>query len=167
MHNTVDQCHVTSRRQLGQHTPGSAGHFSHLLDFTPTGNLVATMPILMFCVAFGLSMDYEVFLVSRIKEHHDAGMNDEDSVARGLQQSGRIITAAALLMSIVFLSVLSSSISFIKMFGLGLTLAVLVDALLIRGVMVPAFMKLAGAANWWMPGRARRRTSGRPFRPTE
>lgn len=134
------------------------GHFSHLLDFTPTGNLVATMPILMFCVAFGLSMDYEVFLVSRIKEHHDAGMNDEDAVARGLQQSGRIITAAALLMSIVFLSVLSSSISFIKMFGLGLTLAVLADALLIRSVLVPAFMKLAGAANWWMPGGARPRT---------
>ena len=129
------------------------GHLSHLLDFTPTGSLVATMPILMFCVAFGLSMDYEVFLVSRIKEHHDAGMNDEDAVAHGLQQSGRIITAAALLMSIVFLSVLSSGISFIKMFGLGLTLAVLADALLVRSVLVPAFMKLAGPANWWFPGR--------------
>lgn len=133
------------------------GHFARLLDFTPTGSLVATMPILMFCVAFGLSMDYEVFLVSRIKEHHDAGMSDEDAVARGLQRSGRIITAAALLMTIVFLSVVSSSISFIKTFGLGLTLAVLTDALLIRGVMVPAFMKLAGPANWWLPGRAPRR----------
>ncbi|MGA2521323.1 MAG: MMPL family transporter [Acidimicrobiales bacterium] len=142
------------------------GHFSHLLDFTSTGNLVATMPILMFCVAFGLSMDYEVFLVSRIKEHHDAGMNDEDAVARGLQQSGRIITAAALLMSIVFLSVLSSGISFIKMFGLGLTLAVLADALLIRSVLVPAFMKLAGAANWWVPGSASRQRGGRPDPPT-
>ena len=135
------------------------GHLSHLLDFTPTGSLIATMPILMFCVAFGLSMDYEVFLVSRIKEHHDAGLSDEDAVARGLQQSGRIITAAALLMSIVFLSVVSSGISFIKLFGLGLTLAVLADALLIRGVMVPAFMKLAGSANWWMPGGARRRAT--------
>jgi RND superfamily putative drug exporter len=139
------------------------GHLSHLLDFTPTGSLVATMPILMFCVAFGLSMDYEVFLVSRIKEHHDAGMSDEDAVAHGLQQSGRIITAAALLMSIVFLSVLSSGISFIKMFGLGLTLAVLADALLVRSVLVPAFMKLAGPANWWMP---RRRPRAGPERTT-
>jgi putative drug exporter of the RND superfamily len=133
------------------------GHFSGLLDFTPTGSLIATMPILMFCVAFGLSMDYEVFLVSRIKEHHDNGLTDEDAVARGLQQSGRIITAAAILMSIVFLSVVSSVVSFIKLFGLGLTLAVLVDALLIRAIMVPAFMKLAGAANWWMPSRSGRR----------
>ncbi len=131
------------------------GHLSRLLDFTPTGSLIATMPILMFCVAFGLSMDYEVFLVSRIKEHHDAGMADQDAVARGLQQSGRIITAAALLMSIVFLSLVSSEISFIKLFGLGLTLAVLVDALVVRGILVPAFMRLAGAANWWMPGRNR------------
>jgi len=137
------------------------GHLSHLLDFTPTGSLTATMPILMFCVAFGLSMDYEVFLVTRIKEHHDSGMSDEDAVARGLQRSGRIITAAAVLMSVVFLSVLSSEISFIKMFGLGLTLAVLADALLIRTVMVPAFMKLAGAANWWVPGHR-----GRPRTPS-
>src|SRR5579884_4077550 len=127
------------------------GHFSRLLGFTPTGSLVASMPILMFCVAFGLSMDYEVFLVSRIKEHHDAGLGNEEAVARGLQGSGRIVTAAALLMSIVFMSLVTGQISFIKLFGVGLTLAVLTDAVLIRGVLVPAVMKLAGAANWWAP----------------
>ena len=85
------------------------GHLSRLLDFTPTGTLIDTMPILMFCVAFGLSMDYEVFLVSRMKEFHDNGMDNDAAIAGGMQQTGRIITAAALLMSIIFLSLLTSS----------------------------------------------------------
>ena len=132
------------------------GHLSGLLDFTPTGTLIDTMPILMFCVAFGLSMDYEVFLVSRMKELHDNGADNDTAIAGGMQQTGRIITAAALLMSIIFLSLLSSSISFIKLFAVGLALAVLMDAFIIRGMLVPAIMKLAGDANWWAPSFMRK-----------
>jgi RND superfamily putative drug exporter len=133
------------------------GHLSGLLDFTPTGALVDTMPILMFCVAFGLSMDYEVFLVSRMRELHDAGATNDAAVAGGLQQTGRIITAAALLMSIVFFGLVTSGIAFMKLFAVGLTLAVLMDAFVIRGMLVPAVMKLAGDANWWAPWFMRRR----------
>jgi RND superfamily putative drug exporter len=127
------------------------GHLSKLFNFTPTGNLIDTMPVLMFCVAFGLSMDYEVFLVSRMKELHDSGLDNDSAVIGGIQQTGRIITAAALLMSIVFLSLLTSSISFMKLFAVGLALAVLMDAFIIRGLLVPAIMKLAGNASWWAP----------------
>ena len=132
------------------------GHLSGLLGFTPTGALVDTMPILMFCVAFGLSMDYEVFLVSRMKERRDAGATNEAAVAGGLQSSGRIITAAALLMSIVFFGLVTSGIAFMKLFAVGLTFAVLLDAFVIRGLLVPAAMKLAGEAAWWAPHRRRR-----------
>jgi RND superfamily putative drug exporter len=133
------------------------GHLSGVLGFTPTGTLVDTMPVLMFCVAFGLSMDYEVFLVSRMKELHDQGWAHDDAVAGGLQRTGRIITAAALLMSIVFFGLVTSGISFMKLFAVGLTLAVLMDAFVIRGVLVPAVMKLAGEAAWWAPRFMRRR----------
>jgi RND superfamily putative drug exporter len=129
------------------------GHFASTLDFTPTGNLLASMPVLMFCVAFGLSMDYEVFLVTRIREERDRGSSTNDAIAIGLQRSGRIVTAAALLMSVVFIGLLWSGISFIKMFGLGLSLAVISDAFIVRGFIVPAFMSLAGEANWWLPSR--------------
>ena len=132
------------------------GHFSGVLDFTPTGGLAAAMPILMFCVAFGLSMDYEVFLLSRIKEEHDGGADNVTSVARGLERTGRIVTAAALIMAVVFLAFATGRVSFIKLFGLGLTLAVITDAFLIRGTLVPAFMRLAGEWNWWAPGPLRR-----------
>ncbi len=132
------------------------GHLSGLLDFTATGGLAAAMPILMFCVAFGLSMDYEVFLLSRIKEEHDRGADNVTSVAVGLERTGRIVTAAAVLIAVVFLSFVTGHVSFIKLFGLGLTLAVLVDAFLIRGTLVPAFMRLAGEWNWWAPGPLRR-----------
>jgi putative drug exporter of the RND superfamily len=114
------------------------------------------MPILMFCVAFGLSMDYEVFLLSRIKEEHDAGADTETSVAVGLQRSGRIVTAAAVLIAVVFLSFVTGRVSFIQLFGLGLTLAVLMDAFVVRGTLVPAFMRLAGEWNWWAPRPLRR-----------
>jgi len=132
------------------------GHLSGVLDFTPTGALAAAMPILMFCVAFGLSMDYEVFLLSRIKEEHDNGADNVSAVAVGLERTGRIVTAAAVLIAVVFLSFATGHVSFIKMFGLGLTLAVLMDAFLIRGTLVPAFMRLAGEWNWWAPGPLRR-----------
>ena len=132
------------------------GHLSGLLGFTPTGALVDTMPVLMFCVAFGLSMDYEVFLVSRMKERRDAGATNDEAVAGGLQSTGRIITAAALLMSIVFFGLVTSGIAFMKLFAVGLTFAVLLDAFVIRGMLVPAAMKLAGEAAWWAPHRRHR-----------
>jgi putative drug exporter of the RND superfamily len=132
------------------------GHLSGLLDFTATGSLNAAMPILMFCVAFGLSMDYEVFLLSRIKEEHDNGTDSVRSVAVGLERTGRIVTAAAVLIAVVMIAFATSRVSFIKLFGVGLALAVLADAFLIRGTLVPAFMRLAGDWNWWAPGRLRR-----------
>lgn len=132
------------------------GHLAGLLDFTPTGMLDADMPVLMFCIAFGLSMDYEVFLLSRIKEEHDRGAGNTEAVALGLERTGRIVTASAALMAVVFLAISTSSISFLKLFGLGLALAVVVDATLIRAALVPAFMRLAGRANWWAPPPLRR-----------
>lgn len=132
------------------------GHLSGPLGFTATGTTETTMPILMFCVAFGLSMDYEVFLLSRIKEEHDRGTPNTEAVALGLERSGRIVTAAALLMSVVFLAFGTSGVTFIKLFGIGLTIAVLMDAFVIRATLVPAFMRLAGDANWWAPKWMRR-----------
>ncbi|MDQ3913949.1 MAG: MMPL family transporter [Actinomycetota bacterium] len=132
------------------------GNLSGVLDFTPTGTLLLSNIILMFCIAFGLSMDYEVFLLSRVKEEYDLTGDNELAVARGLDHTGRIVTAAAALIAIVFLAMISSGISFIKMFGLGLALAVVMDATLVRGALVPAFMKLMGPANWWAPAPLRR-----------
>jgi len=133
------------------------GHLTGLLgDPVVTGTLDTTIPILMFCVLFGLSMDYEVFLLSRIREVYLATGDNTRAVAVGLQRTGRIVTAAAALLAIVFLAFLSSDISFIKLLGLGTALAILVDATLIRGALVPAFMRLAGDANWWAPGPLRR-----------
>jgi RND superfamily putative drug exporter len=132
------------------------GNLSGVLDFTATGSIDASTPILMFCVAFGLSMDYEVFLLSRIKEEHDAGADDRRAVALGLERTGRIVTAAALLISVVFVAFATSEVTFIKLFGLGLALAVLMDAFVIRGTLVPAFMRMAGSANWWAPAPLRR-----------
>ncbi len=130
------------------------GHLG-ALGTTPNGTLVSNMPILLFCIAFGLSMDYEVFLISRIREYwlaspRTAADNDE-SVARGLARTGRVITAAALIMSITFAALIAAQVSFMRMFGLGLTLAVLVDATLVRMVLVPAFMHVLGRWNWWAP----------------
>ena len=130
------------------------GHLG-ALGTTPTDTLVANVPVLLFCVAFGLSMDYEVFLVSRIREFwlaspRTAADNDE-SVALGVARTGRVITAAALIMSISFAALMASHVSFMRMFGLGLTLAVLADATLVRLVLVPAFMHVMGKWNWWAP----------------
>jgi RND superfamily putative drug exporter len=136
------------------------GHFAGLLNFTATGTLDSAMPVLMFCIAFGLSMDYEVFLLSRIKEEHDAGADNVASVAVGLERTGRIVTAAAAILAVVFIAFATSEITFIKLFGVGMALAVIMDATLIRGALVPAFMRLAGRANWWAP-RPLRRLYGR------
>ncbi|HZQ31068.1 MAG TPA: MMPL family transporter, partial [Mycobacterium sp.] len=131
------------------------GHLS-AFGTTPTGTLVANMPVLLFCIAFGLSMDYEVFLISRIREYwlkspqRDRADSDE-SVALGLARTGRVVTAAALLMAISFAALIAAQVSFMRMFGVGLTLAVLVDATLVRMLLVPAFMHVLGRVNWWAP----------------
>lgn len=140
------------------------GHLG-ALGTTPTGTLVANMPVLLFCIAFGLSMDYEVFLVSRIREYwlaagagrpatagggQTAADNDE-SVALGLARTGRVVTAAALLMSISFAALIAAKVAFMRMFGVGLTLAILADATLVRMLLVPAFMHVLGRWNWWAP----------------
>ena len=127
------------------------GHLSGSLDFIVTGTLDVTSPILMFCIAFGLSMDYEVFMLSRVKEEYDRTGDNQHAVALGLERTGRIVTAAALILSIVFVAFTTSGVTFIKLFGVGLTLAVLMDASLVRATLVPAFMRLAGRANWWAP----------------
>jgi RND superfamily putative drug exporter len=132
------------------------GHFADLLDFTPTGRLESSIPILMFCIAYGLSMDYEVFMLSRIKEEHDRGLDNASAVAVGLERSGPLITAAAVVLAFSFLAYLTSGVVFLKMLGLGLALAILVDATLIRAVLVPVFMRLAGDLNWWAPRPLRR-----------
>ena len=132
------------------------GNLADLLGFTATGTIDTSMPILMFCIAFGLSMDYEVFLLSRIKEEHDRTGDNEASVALGLERTGSIVTAAAALLAITFFAFGTSGVSFIKMFGIGLGLAVLMDATVVRAFLVPAFMRLAGEANWWAPAPLRR-----------
>ena len=130
------------------------GHLG-ALGTTPTGTLVANLPVLLFCIAFGLSMDYEVFLVSRIREYWlksgKTRADNDESVALGLARTGRVVTAAALLMSISFAALMAAQVAFMRMFGVGLTLAVLADATLVRMLLVPAFMHLLGTWNWWAP----------------
>lgn len=120
-------------------------------DFQLTGSIDASQFILIAVVAFGLSMDYELFLLSRIKELHDQGLSTEESVALGLQRSGRIITAAALILAANFLPFVTSGVTSIKMLGLGLAFAILLDATIVRAFLVPSLMKLFGSANWWAP----------------
>jgi len=132
------------------------GHLSGLLGFTPTGTIDTSMPVLLFCVAFGLSMDYEVFLLSRIKEEHDRSGDTVAAVARGLERTGGIITTLAALLAVVFIALATSRVSFLQLFGVGTALAIVADATLIRALLVPAFMRLAGRANWWSPGPLRR-----------
>jgi RND superfamily putative drug exporter len=132
------------------------GHGSGLLDFTPTGALETWVPVVVFAFAFGLSMDYEVFLLSRVKELYDGGLPNDRAVEVGLQRSGRIITSAALLVFIVFLGFTSGDLLGIKQMGLALATAVAVDATLVRCLLVPATMTLLGDRNWWAPGWLRR-----------
>lgn len=137
------------------------GHLGALWT-TPSGTLVANMPVLLFCIAFGLSMDYEVFLISRIREYwlqyrpqqataQEAHAANDEAVAHGVARTGRVITAAALVMSMSFAALIAAHVSFMRMFGLGLTLAVFADATLVRMVLVPAFMHVMGRWNWWAP----------------
>jgi RND superfamily putative drug exporter len=125
-------------------------------DFIETGSLDTNTMVLIAVVAFGLSMDYEVFLLSRIKEEHDAGNSNIDSVAMGLQKSARIITAAAFILAVVFAAFVISGVTSIKMMGFGVAFAILLDATLIRAFLVPALMRLFGNWNWWAPRSLKR-----------
>ena len=132
------------------------GHLSGLLGFDSVGALDLWMPVLILIFAFGLSMDYEVFLLSRIKEVHDQTGDNDLAVAIGLQRSGRIITSAAALIVVVFAGFAAGEVLAIKQLGVGLAIAVIVDATLVRTVLVPATMKLLGERNWWAPAPLRR-----------
>jgi RND superfamily putative drug exporter len=131
------------------------GHLSGLLGFT-AAPINTSMPVLLFCIAFGLSMDYEVFLISRIKEMHDSGASTPVAVTNGLARTGRIVSTAAALLAVSFFAFGTSKVSFIQFFGLGSGLAILIDATLIRGVLVPASMRAFGEYSWWAPGPLRR-----------
>jgi uncharacterized membrane protein YdfJ with MMPL/SSD domain len=128
------------------------GHLSGFLDFTPTGFVEATQPILVLAIVFGLSMDYEVFLMSRIREQYDLTGDNTAAVATGLQRTGGIITSAALLLLVVIGAFSLSGITFIKMIGVAMLIAIVVDATVVRILLVPATMRLLGRANWWAPG---------------
>ncbi|NGO06175.1 MMPL family transporter [Streptomyces sp. HC44] len=132
------------------------GNLSELLGFTPTGSIEPSIPVLMFCVAYGLSMDYEVFLLSRIKEEHDRTGDTERAVGEGIRRSAPLITAAAGILALSFLSYVTGGVVFLKELGLGTALTILVDATLIRVVLLPVTMRLAGRANWWAPKPLRR-----------
>jgi RND superfamily putative drug exporter len=132
------------------------GRLEGFLDYSSPGAIEQTMPILLFAVAFGLSTDYAVFLLSRIKEARDNGALDSECVAIGLERTGRIVTAAALLFAVAMGAFATSQIIFIKENGVGTALAVLIDASIVRALLVPSLMKLLGKWNWWAPGPLRR-----------
>jgi RND superfamily putative drug exporter len=132
------------------------GRLEGLLDYTSVGGIEAVIPILVFAFAFGLSMDYEVFLLSRIKEFHDTGMDNDECVRAGLQRTGRVITSAALIIVVVFAGFVVGDLLVIKQTGVALAIAVLIDATLVRILLVPATMTLLGEWNWWAPGPLKR-----------
>jgi RND superfamily putative drug exporter len=127
------------------------GHLSGLLGFQVTGWVDISLLVLLFCVAFGVSMDYEVFLLSRMKENYIHSRDNATAIVYGIEKTGGIVTAAALITSIVFLAMATAHVTHIKMFGLGLGLAMLLDATVVRTLLVPALMRLTGNANWWAP----------------
>ncbi len=139
------------------------GNFASLLGFEPLGYVEASLPILMFCVLFGLSMDYEVFLLSRVREAYLVSHDNRSSVALGLQGSGRIITGAALIVVVVTVSFVSAEIVLVKALGLGIAIAVFIDATIVRALLVPATMRLLGDMNWWLPRPIRRLLPKREF----
>ncbi|MEV0395054.1 MMPL family transporter [Polymorphospora rubra] len=132
------------------------GAFADLLGFTPIGTIDPTFPILIFCVAYGLSMDYEVFMLSRIKERYAETGDNTRAVLEGIQRSAPLVTAAAVILALSFSLYATGEVMYLQMVGIGVALAVLVDATIIRAILVPAFMRLAGRANWWAPAPLRR-----------
>jgi len=137
------------------------GNLSALLGFQPLGYVETTLPVILFCVLFGLSMDYEVFLLSRMKEAWDKTGDNTEAVARGLEQSGRIVTSAALIVVVVAGSFAFADIVLIKALGLGVAIAVALDATIVRALLVPATMRLLGHWNWWMPAALERLVANR------
>jgi RND superfamily putative drug exporter len=132
------------------------GHLSWLLQFTATGSIDPTMPILMLAIIFGLSMDYEVFLLSRVRERYDQTGDNTAAVAAGLRRAGGVITSLALLLIIVVGAFSASGVTFIKLMGVGMIVALAIDATVVRVLLVPATMRLLGRANWWAPPPLRR-----------
>jgi len=127
------------------------GRFEGLLDYRATGDIELTIPVIMFAVMFGLAMDYELFLLSRIREAYDATGDTHESVSRGLEQTGRIITQAALLLVGVTVGFISADMLIVKEIGVGMAVAIIVDATIVRLFLVPATMQLLGGMNWWSP----------------
>jgi len=132
------------------------GRLESLLDYSSQGALEATQPLVLLAIAFGLSTDYGVFLLTRIKEARDAGAGERAPVARGLERTGRIVTYAALLFCVAIGAFATSEVVFIKELGIGTALAVLIDAFLVRALLVPSLMALLGRWNWWSPRPLRR-----------
>jgi len=132
------------------------GNLSRLLGFQPLGFVETTLPVILFCVLFGLSMDYEVFLLTRMKEAWQRTGDNTEAVAQGLERSGRIVTSAALIVVVVAGSFVFADIVLIKALGLGVALAVAIDATVVRALLVPATMRLLGTWNWWLPARLAR-----------
>ena len=130
------------------------GYMADLLHITSIGYVSATLPVIIFCVVFGISMDYEVFLISRIMEEYEASGDNDKSTAEGLKKTGSLITSAAFILVVVVGSFIFTDIEIMKALGLGLGLAVLIDATIVRVMLVPALMKLLGDANWWAPKMA-------------
>lgn len=137
------------------------GNLSSILGFQPLGYVETTLPVILFCVLFGLSMDYEVFLLTRMKEVYDRTGDNREAVAAGLERSGRIVTSAALVVVVVAGSFVTADIVLIKALGLGVALAVAIDATIVRALLVPATMRLLGKWNWWMPDSVERRIGNR------
>jgi RND superfamily putative drug exporter len=131
------------------------GHLGHLVGFVPTGALQSTSLIIILAVVFGLSTDYGVFLLGRMKEAHDAGAPPNEAVAVGLDRTGGIVSAAALCLALALGALVLSRLVFVKELGLGVAFAVLLDATVVRAVLVPALMRLLGRASWWSPGLRR------------
>ena len=136
---------------------GSLG-LDEIMNFTPQP-INPTTPVMLFCIVFGLSMDYEVLMLSRIHEEWERTGDNTKAVAMGLQKTGRLITAAALIMILVFSAQIFASIAVIKQFGLGLALAIFVDATFVRALVVPATMRLMGPLNWWAPSFLQKKSS--------
>ncbi len=137
------------------------GNLSSILGFQPLGYVETTLPVILFCVLFGLSMDYEVFLLTRMKEVYDRTGDNREAVAAGLERSGRIVTSAAIVVVVVAGSFVTADIVLIKALGLGVALAITIDATIVRALLVPATMRLLGKWNWWMPGSLERLVGNR------
>ena len=127
------------------------GNLSAILGFAPLGFVETTLPVILFCVLFGLSMDYEVFLLTRMREAWERTRDNREAVALGLERSGRIVTSAALIVVVVAGSFAFADIVLIKALGIGIAIAVALDATVVRALLVPATMRLLGRWNWWMP----------------